>query len=262
MMRKFRIFLMPLIFAMPAQLSAQAVVDGASAPAKDIAAALMPQSVDGFYIRMRMETSGGGQPNSVLQVQVKGRRIDGAVDLLYQIQYPRNRQGEGVLIRWKNGRFAGGHTCRPGGVPERLDVKDLFQPVFGTALNYHDTNLGFWGWGKTSDKGSEEMMGVDCRVIDLEPAGRPPGYRRVRCWIDKARLVPMQIQKYTANGLSLVIRTDDIARADDGRFVAREYTLIRPGGAPTTKITGTRYELQEYPASQFTPEAMREIMPK
>ena len=256
-----RPLLLPALFAIT--LSTHGMAQGADVPAKELAASMMPKPSTGFFMKMKMDLAGEGKAKTTLQIQVKGRRIDQTTDLLYQIQFPKDRQGEGLLIRWKGGKFVHGHTFKPGGAPEPLSAKDLFQPLFGSALTYHDTDFGFWGWGKHADKGSANVMDADCRVIDSEPLEKnPSGYHRIRSYIDKEKLAPLVIEKFTDKGLAVTIRTDDLAKSDDGRFIARQYSATRASDGTTTTVTGTKLEAKEYPDSQFTREAMMEVKPK
>ena len=241
----------------------QRIIEGKSASPKELAAAMRPRPSSGFFLRMKIDSSGGGQARSNLQVQVKGRRIGEVTDLLYQIQFPKKRQGEGVLIRWKNGSFVTGYNYIPGAAPKPLTIKNLFEPIFGSALSYHDTSLAFWEWSTQSDIGREIIMGADCQVIDSEPIQkRTAGYERIRSWIDIEKKVPMRIEKFAAKRLSLVIETKEVAKADEGRFFARRYSLVRPGVNSGTTITVTNLESKEYLDNQFTPDKMREITPK
>ena len=240
--------------------STQSTIDGATAPAEDLAAAMRPKPSTGFFLKMSMEVAAAGQAKSSLNVQVKGRRLGTTTDLLYQIQWPKDRKGEGVLIHWKDGKFDSGYTYKPGGDVVPLTRKDLLNPMFGSELTLLDTDMGFWDWEKQSDKGTGKVGKADCRIIDLEPANsRPDGYRRVRAWIDPAKLVPMKIEKFTDEGLARVIVTTDIAKTDDGRFIPKEYTVGRSEAGPATKISGTKQELVEFEDAQFTPEAMKVI---
>jgi len=57
------------------------------------------------YVRLRLEIKQPGDTTKIsLQLQIKERRTKTASDLVYQVLWPKERKGEGVLLHKTAGR--------------------------------------------------------------------------------------------------------------------------------------------------------------
>src|SRR6187431_98702 len=98
-------FLRPALLG-TALLVSSAVAQDAVPSAKDLAAQLSNHIQDGSsVVRLKMEVrqpAAGGK--MVLQLQAKSQRTKGSTDIVYQILWPKERKGEGFLLRKSGGR--------------------------------------------------------------------------------------------------------------------------------------------------------------
>ena len=93
----------------------------------------------GIYARLRMShTPAGATKPETLQVQVK-RRIapNGKSEHLYQLLFPADRKGEGLLLKISDGQFTGAShsptsgtkTLQPTGSPTHPPSQRVSQPT-------------------------------------------------------------------------------------------------------------------------------------
>ena len=90
----------PFISAVSLALTFSALADDAAAPmqAAELASRLAALQQDGAsYVRLRMEIKGATK--ETLQLQIKERRTKNAIEVVYQVLYPKERKGESVLLR-------------------------------------------------------------------------------------------------------------------------------------------------------------------
>jgi hypothetical protein len=252
-----------LAFALPAR--AQAPAPESKISAHDLAAKLDPQRDSGTsYVRFRMQvpTPGGGKP-ATLQVQSEERHAAGAADMLYQVLWPAERKGEGVLLHREKDGAVSGTTYAPQGKLRTIDSSRLGESLFGSDLSAADLIENFFAWEQQAVTGTEAVGGVSCTILESKPgAGDHSIYSRVRTWVDPRRMVAMRIEKLDANGR--VVREIDTTRVtrDSGRNIPADLAIRRPGQASSTVVDGVAIR-HDVPLTDndFTTEAMKDVKP-
>jgi hypothetical protein len=214
--------------------------------AKELASRLSAQQQDGnTFIRLKMETGG-----SSLQVQIKSRKSASSTDVVYQILFPKEQKGTGVLLR----SSGSGASFTP---PDKLTTVEQFkQPLLGSALNYEDVVQNFFAWDNQSFAGTETINKVECHI--LESKGGKGSYAKVRSWIDLRRMVPMRVEKYSSSG-DVVLRIDTVdVVQNDGKHIPA--TLSARRGSTVTELDGSRIKRGvSYTDADFSPEGLKNI---
>ncbi|MES2920933.1 MAG: outer membrane lipoprotein-sorting protein [Verrucomicrobiota bacterium] len=247
-----------------ALLVSTAVAQDAVPSAKDLAAQLNGNIQDGSsVVRLKMEVrqpAAGGK--MVLQLQVKSQRSKGSVDIVYQILWPKERKGEGFVLRKSGGRAATGSvfTLPDSLVP--LTAAKMDDGIFGSDLSYDDLVENFFAWDNQAIVGTETVDRVPCQILESKPGGGDrSGYSKVRSWIDTKRMIPLRVEKYSGSGkLSKRIDTTKVAKDDTGKSVAASFSLQRSGKDSVTEIEGSNIKHDvSFTAADFTPEALRSL---
>lgn len=244
------LFLLLLAWSHACHVNAQ----GPLPSAKELAGQLSTTVRDGSsIIRLKLE---GGKPDPVLQLQIKSRRTPVGTDVLYQILWPRERKGEGFLLK-KNGS---GSYFKPTGAISPIPLSEMDQPVFGSGLSYSDLVENFYSWEQQAVKGPEVVDRVSCIILESKPGGGDrSNYGLVRSWIDAKRLVPLRVEKYNkSNQLVRRITTTKVAKDDTRNHVAASFTVQQSGQTGVTALEGSnsRHDVT-FQDTDFTPEALR-----
>lgn len=245
-----------LAFPCSAPLRAQDAAPSAKALASQLSSAIRDGS---STVRLKMEISGTG---TVLQLQVKSRRTPAGTDLLYQVLWPKERKGEGFVIRTSASGAATGTLFTPPDTFRPLTSADLTSPVFGSELTYADLVENFFAWEQQTVTGEETVDRVPCVILESRPGGaNNSGYSLVRSWIDPKRMVPLRMEKFNRSG-SMVSRltTTRVAKDDSRNHVPASFTVQRAGQSGVTTLEGSnsRHDVT-LKDSDFTPEALRTI---
>jgi Outer membrane lipoprotein-sorting protein len=229
--------------------------------ASDLAARLSAWQQDGSsYVRLRMVVSEPAGKNA-FQIQIKGRRSKTSTDVVYQILWPKERKGEGVLLQKAGGRSATGAVFVPPNNLRPLDASQLKEAFFGSGLSYEDLVENFFAWEQQAIVGTEEVDGVSCYILESKPGkGARSSYGKVRSWIDSRRLIPLRIEKYFASGqLARRIETSNVVTDDIGRQVPANLTVRDSEKNSTTELDGSRIKHDiRFDDAEFTPEALRQ----
>jgi hypothetical protein len=198
----------------------------------------------GLYARLRMAHSeqGAAKP-TVLQVQVKRRIADsGRSEHLYQLLFPADRKGEGVLLRIQNGQFSGA-TATPAGGLTPLKPSDRSSGLFQTALTVDDVIAEFLDWPSQTLVGQEAVGNVPCHIIESKaPAGSASSARLVRSWIDAKRFVTQKMEVYGADPSQPIksVLTEKVLRSKTGYYVPASFTVTDHRRGASTQIEGVR----------------------
>jgi hypothetical protein len=229
--------------------------------ASDLAARLSAWQQDGSsYVRLRMVVSEPAGKNA-FQIQIKGRRSKTSTDVVYQILWPKERKGEGVLLQKAGGRSATGAVFVPPNNLRPLDASQLKEAFFGSGLSYEDLVENFFAWEQQAIVGTEEVNGVSCYILESKPGkGARSSYGKVRSWVDSRRLIPLRIEKYLASGqLARRIETSNVVTDDIGRQVPANLTVRDSEKNSTTELDGSRIKHDiRFDDAEFTPEALRQ----
>lgn len=213
-------------------------------------------------VRLKMEFSpGAGGEKVVLQLEAKARRNAAASEMLYRVLWPKERKGEGFVLRKAANQVATGTVFTPPDAVKSLAVGEMKEGIFGSGLSYEDLVGNFFGWGSQAIVGTEVVNRVPCQILESKPGkGDHSSYASVRSWIDAKRMVPIRIEKFGSGG-ALVSRivTTRVAKDDTGRQVPASFTVQRAGQEAVTVIEGSNSKHDvTFSDADFTVEALKQ----
>lgn len=236
-------------------LSCTAIAAEESASGPELAARLATLRQGSNFIRMRMETG-----KSVLQIQVKERRSRGSTEIVYQILFPKERKGEGVLLTKSGNRPASGTHFVPPDQMRPIGAGDMTDSLFGSQLSYEDIVEDFFLWSGQEVVGTDVIDRIPCQILESKPGkGDRSSYTSVRTWVDSRRMVPLRIEKYRGGtNLARRIETTRIVTATSRPIPSN--LRIQGGGGPPTELDGSRMRTGvNFSDQEFTPEGLREL---
>jgi len=211
-------------------------------------------------VRLKLEFTSQAGEKVVLQLQAKARRTAAATDVLYQVLWPKERKGEGFLLRKSANQAAAGSVFTPPDQLRALTAAQMQDGIFGSALAYEDLVDGFYGWASQQIVGTETLGRVACQILESKPGKTDrTGYSSVRSWIDVKRMVPIRVEKFGANGQMLRrITSTRIAKDDINRQVPASFSVQQAGQATETVLEGSNSKHDiSFTDADFTPEALR-----
>lgn len=200
--------------------------------AGDIAATLAKNLNSGTAeIRLRMQTE---KPAQTLQLRITQRWTTSGGDAVYEILFPKERQGESVFIRQSGNSPATATLRTADGKTKSLRATDA---LFDSDLAVADAVENFYAWPGQALAGSDKVGKVDCVILESKPSGGSI-YGRVRSWIDTSRMVPLRVEKYSADGslLRSVVTTRVVP--DAGRSIPGDLRVEHDG--THTELDGSR----------------------
>jgi Outer membrane lipoprotein-sorting protein len=213
----------------------------------------------GVYARLRMEHHGPTKETTVLQVQVKRRALpDGASESLLQLLFPRERKGEGLLVKIKGTSFSGA-TFTPGKGIRPLKPSDRDAQVFGTAFTIDDLTAGFLDWPVQEIVGKEPQGGVPCTVVELRPSKSSAS--KARCWIDEKRFATMRVEFFNSGDKpAKSVTTHKVMRNNSGYFAPVNFTVTDHASGAATSIEGVRSDDDvSYTDADFADSALQTV---
>jgi hypothetical protein len=227
----------------------------AAQSASDLAAALRAKEQGSTFVRVRMQTG----ENQIFQLQIKSRVSDAASDIMYQILFPKERKGEGVLLHRSGEKFSG-TTFTPPDTVRSIASGQMNQPLFGSDLSYEDIIDNPFRWTRQTIVGTEAIDNIQYQILESKPGkGHSSSYSSVKTWVDPRRLVPLRIEKYDNSGK--VLRRINITRVllDGGDSLPADLKVYG-SGASVTRITGSRVKRGlSYADTEFTPEGLKQL---
>lgn len=232
----------------------------APASAAELAAKLSELQQDGnTFIRAKMIVSTPANPSgpkTILQLQIKSRRVGGKTDVVYQVLFPKERKGEAALVK-SDGT---GAALTPPDKVQTFDASGLKNSLFGGDLSYEDVSDNFFAWKDQTLVGTEAVGNVTCQILESKPKGARSSYAMVKSWIDTKRMVPLRVEKYGAgNQLVRRIDTQDVVNVD-GRNVLAMLVIRRPGEPTATEMDGSRIKRGViYTDADFTVEGLKNL---
>lgn len=211
-------------------------------------------------VRLKIEFNSPAGEKVVLQLQTKARRAADATDVQYQVLWPKERKGEGFVLRKSPGQAATGSVFTPPDGLKTLSAAQLQEGIFGSALAYEDLVDGFYGWASQQIVGTENIGRVSCQILESKPGKADrTGYTSVRSWIDVKRMVPIRIEKFGAGGQMLRrITTTRVAKDDINRQVPASFTVQKAGQEGETTLEGSNSKHDvSFTDADFAPEALK-----
>ena len=242
------------VAAMPA-----AETEPSATSAKELANQLNAARQGNAVIRAKLEMRAPDGSKQVFQLQIKERRTPTSTDLLYQVQWPKERSSEAVILHQDSGGAPHGSVIAAPGSVRVLEASQMDGGLFGSDLSYQDAIENFFAWKDQAIAGSEVVDGVQCQILESKPGKSGISiYAKVRSWVDSRRLVPMRIEKYSAAG-HVVRRIDTtyVGRDQHDRFIPAKLTVRTPSKDSITEFDGARIEQgMQFTDRDFTAEAI------
>lgn len=215
-----------------------------------------------LYARLRMEHHEARKDEVVLQVQVKRRALpDGGSESLYQLLYPKERKGEGLLLKVKKDAFSGATFAPPKGA-RPLKPADRATGVFGTALTIDDLMASFLDWPVREIMGKEQEGGIPCTIVELRaPKVDSSTASRARCWIDEKRFATMRIEFFGSAAKPVkTVTTQKVMRTSSGYYAPVNFTVTDHTTGSATKVEGVRSDPDvSYGDADFTDTALQTV---
>lgn len=242
------------VAAMPAAESESSATSG-----KELANRMSAARQGNALIRAKLEMRAADGSKQVLQLQIKERRTPTSTDLLYQVQWPKERKGEVVILHQDSGGAPRGTVIAPPAPARALEASQMDGGLFSSDLSYQDAIENFFAWKDQAIAGSEVVDGVECQILESKPGKSGISiYAKVRSWIDTKRLVPLRIEKYSAAGQVLRrIDTTYVARDQHDRFIPGRLTVRNPSKNSITEFDGARIEQgMQFTDRDFAPETV------
>jgi hypothetical protein len=243
-----------LVTAVPAAEPESSATSG-----KELANRMSDARQGNALVRAKLEMRAADGSKQVLQLQIKERRTPTSTDLLYQVQWPKERKGEAVILHQDSGGAPRGTVIAPPAAARALEASQMEGGLFGSDLSYQDAIENFFAWKDQAITGSEVVDGVQCQILESKPGKSGISiYAKVRSWVDTKRLVPMRIEKYSAAGRVVRrIDTTRVARDQQDRFIPGNLTVHNPSKDSITEFDGARIEqAMQFTDRDFTPEAI------
>lgn len=230
--------------------------------ASDLAARLSNLQQDGSsHVRVKFVIK--KKPASqVLQIQIIQRRTKDSAAVIYQILWPKDCQGESVLLKKSGNQSPTGTSFLPPDQVSPLGQANMNEPLFGSDLAYADIIENFYTWDTQSISGEEMIGKVKCQILESVPGKSQSSiYSRVRSWVDPERLVPLRVEKHLSSGGGIRrIETTRITKNDNGQNIPANLLIQGPRGDSTTEVEGSRLNTDvSFEDKDFTPEALKEI---
>ncbi|MEO5913507.1 MAG: outer membrane lipoprotein-sorting protein [Luteolibacter sp.] len=244
-------------------VAATAIISSASAQdpapsAKELAKTLGAGIQDGnSVVRLKMETSS----KTVLQLQIKSRRTVSTTELVYQVMWPKDRKGEGFLLKKSGSRATSGNLLTLSNTLKNLTATDLKAGIFGSDLSYEDLVENFYNWDDQAILRTEVVDRVSCQVLESKPGGSPSPYSKVQSWIDLKRMVPLRVDKYGSSGkLERRVLTTRVAKNDDGHQVPASFSVQGADLGTPTIIEGSSVKHDvKFTDADFAPAAIGDL---
>ncbi len=232
--------------------------------AKEIAGHLSTMQEDGSStIRLRLTAATPPDTkNSVLQIQILQRRNPGTTDVIYRILWPKDRQGESVLLKKKGDQAPAGTHFIPPETAKSLGPNQMKDPVFGSDLAYADLIENFYAWDSQAIVGEGVVGRVNCQILESKPgSGQSSIYASVRSWVDIDRMVPLRVEKFLSPVKPVRrIETTRITKEADGHHIPASLSVRDLRKTSLTELEGSRLnERVQHEDQDFTLEAIKEF---
>lgn len=228
-----------------------------------IAAMKAARPSGGVYARLRLEHQTPDAKPAILQVQLKRRTLAaGGSETLYQILFPKERKGESLLLR-VNGETFSGVSYSPGLGKKTLKSTERTSGIFGTALTLDDAIAGFLNWEHHQITGNEKVGAVPCVIVESTPAGgaSSSGVKRVRSWIDEARLTAMRVELFADGDQPIrTVVTHKALKGKNGYYAPVSLTVTDHQSGASTKVEGVRADSDlVYTDADFSDSALESL---
>lgn len=191
-------------------------------------------------LKMTIEPVNGGD-DQVRQLLIKARRTKGQTDVVYQVIWPKERQGESFLILQEGGKVSKAYTYSTAENLATLSQAQMKNDALDSDLSYADVVENFFRWKSQEIAGQETVDRVDCVILDSKPGtGDSSIYGRVRSWIDTRKMVALRIEKYDTSGNLVRKITTTRVTKNDGRYIPATLVVEKTGSNTRTEFEGSK----------------------
>jgi hypothetical protein len=212
---------------------------------------------DSFYARLRIEHSEGGGKPVTLQVQLKRRPTSDGSDSLYQVLFPKDRKGEGLLLKLRKNSISGASMSAEGKLQPVGAGSDGIR-VFGTALTVEDLQAEFLKWPQQTIVGQEKVGALPCTIVESRPSSSSS--QRVRSWIDESRYATMHVEFYNGSDKPhKVVETRKVLRGSNGFFAPVSFTITDVKSGASTEVEGVKSDPATYTDADFSDAALKTL---
>jgi hypothetical protein len=233
--------------------------ESSATSAKELANQMSAASQGNAVIHAKLEMRAADGTKQVFQLQIKERRTPTATDIVYLVQWPKERKGEAVILHQDSGGAPRGSVVVPSAAPKTLEASQMDGGLFGSDLSYQDAIENFFAWKEQAITGTEMINNVQCQILESKPAkSGVSNYSKVRSWVDSKRLVPLRIEKYSGAGQVVRrIETTYVGRDQHDRFIPARLTVRNLSKNSVTEFDGARIEQgMQFSDNDFAPEAV------
>jgi hypothetical protein len=238
---------------------------GEDAPmsASDLAHKLSALQQNGTsFVRLRLEIQQPpGTKTAALQLQIKQRRTAALTEIVYQVLWPKERNGEAVLLRKAANQAPTCSVFTPPNTLRVLSAAQMKEGMFGSDLSYADVTENFFAWDQQAIVGTDMVNRVSCQILESRAGkGDTSTFAVVRSWVDVQHLVPMRVEKYSPSGK--VGRRIDTTRtsSDGGHRVPANLTVQGARAGSMTVLEGSSIEHGVgYDQRTFTAEGLKDM---
>ena len=254
-----RIFLLAPLFV----LASNSIADEVALGATELAHKLSSLQQNGSsFVRLKLEIQQPpGSKKVTLQLQIKQRRTAELTEILYQVLWPKERNGEAVLLRKAGNEAATVSVFTPANSVRTLNATQMKEGMFGSDLSYADVTENFFAWKQQTVVGKEHLNRVNCQILESKPGkGESTAFAMVRTWVDAEDLVPMRVEKYLSNGtIGRRIETTKTAKDDDQRLPANLSVQGANSGSLSLFEGSSVKHGVVYDARTFTADGMKDM---
>jgi hypothetical protein len=222
------------------------------------------QQTSGFQVRARVESKRDGAPPGearVVQLMAKGRQHGEQSQLLVVGMWPDDVRGEAIMVARDGGGELSGFSFTPALGSSDISAADLSRPLFGTPLTANDLEASFWHWPSQRTTSRERVGERECWIIESRQAA-DVRYPLVRSCVGVEEGIPLKLERFDEAGRRLArITFDRLVRREDGSWAPAVFTIESVPSAMVTEIRFSRSDRdQQYPAADFTPDAVRALI--
>ncbi len=230
------------LLLLPLLLSRPAYAEDNTISAAELSTRLAGSLEDGNSVaRVKFTTKPASGGAAVLQLQIKARRTAAQSEVAYEVLWPAERKGEGLVLRQRGTGAVEAAMLTPPDRRQRLGSAQMLDPLLASALAVQDAVENFYRWNRQTLGGREKIGNADCVILESRPGpGDRSPYGKVVSWVDLRKMLPLRVEKFDQSGkLIRRIVTDRIAKDDEGRNVPASMTVTVASGASTTDIDGS-----------------------
>lgn len=254
-----RLFLLATLIV----LASNSIADEVALSGTELAHKLSSLQQNGSsFVRLKLEIQQPpGSKKVTLQLQIKQRRTAELTEILYQVLWPKERNGEAVLLRKTANEAATVSVLTPPNTIRTLNATQMKDGMFGSDLSYADVTENFFAWKQQTLSGKAIVDRVSCQILESKPGkGDSTPFAMVRTWVDAEHLVPMRVEKYLSNGnLGCRIETTKTAK-DDGQHVPANLRVQGTNSGSLSLFEGSSIKHDVvYDAHTFTADGMKEM---